>query len=284
VHPSWRFSFFAIGETFRPESAFVPFHGNAPRLSYVNLDDVVIGWSSSLLRDLVGFELHLCAVEMDMRPSWVEFSTILRGSPRLTSLTLSWSVLTEPFTDWQDEPIELPSLEYLALSNEDCTDVPSLFRLLSMPNLKKLSLHLRGREPDNSEFIRQLATPPRSVLSGLQHLKITNGPCDSSSINAMYEQLTNLESIYLDSISTDRLFLTTLIESFSGTLYCPNLTKITTRAIPGDEMRSFIAMRGMARIPVKRLAMNEHDALNEEDERWLRENVQSFGRFRWNPA
>jgi hypothetical protein len=98
----------------------------------------------------------------------------------------------------------------------------------------------------------------------------------------MYEQLANLKSIHLNYWLIPKSFFKTLTESFSGTLYCPNLTTIITSGIPGDEMRSFIAMRAMARIPIKRLVMNKRDALTEEDKGWLRENVQSFEGSGWD--
>jgi hypothetical protein len=111
----------------------------------------------------------------------VDFSRILRESPRLTKLTLDHSGPAKPFANWQDEPIELPSLEQLALANDDPTYVSSLFRLLYMPNLKNLSLHLF--DGDYSGFVRQLAMPPRSVLSRLQCLEIEELSCDWGSVH-----------------------------------------------------------------------------------------------------
>jgi hypothetical protein len=268
-------------EGYRPESPLVPFHGNAPRLSYVALQDVVIDWSSPLFHDLVKFELSNEARNMYMRPSWADFSRILRESPRLTNLTLAYSGPAGPPTDWQDELIELPSLENFSLMYYDSRWVSSLFRRLSMPNLKKLSLDFHGVEGDYSQFIHQLATPPRSVLSGLQHLRIKDLSCydDSSAINAMYEQLTNLKSINVNCSVIHKAFFTTLMEPFSGTLYCPNLTAIITSRIPGHQMRSFVEARAAAGIPIKRIVMTKADHVNEEDERWLRENVQTFQRY-----
>jgi hypothetical protein len=40
----------------------------------------------------------------------------------------------------------------------------------------------------------------------------------------------------------------------------------------------------MARIPIKRMVMDKGDALNEKEEGWLRENVQSFERLDWDMA
>jgi F-box-like len=259
----------------RRPTFFVPFRGNTPSLSLVSLVEVHVAWSSSLLRDLVEFEMARHA--MDVRPSWVDFSRILRDSPRLACLRLYGSGPAEPVTDWQDEPIELPLLESLSLTNDNPIHVSSLFRLLSMPNLKKLSLRV-GRV-DDPEFSRQLVRPPRSVLSTLQSLNIAALPSDSSTIDAMYEQLTNLESICLHCKYIQKYFFTALMESLSGAMYCPNLTTIITSGISGPEMRSFVAVRAMARIPVKRIVMREDEALSDEDERWLREHVHAFGRF-----
>jgi hypothetical protein len=218
---------------------------------------------------------------MNLRPSWSEFSRILKESPRLTNLELCCSGPAKPFTDWLNEPIELPSLETLSLTSFDPIYVSSLFRPLSMPNLTKLSLNLHGS--DCSEFIRQLTITPRSVLSRLQYLNIADLACDSSTINAMYDQLTNLKSLNLNCELIHKSMLTTLMESFSGTLYCPNLTTIITSGISGQQMKSFIAARAIARIPIERIAMTcDRDALDEEIERWLRENVQSFECFSTN--
>jgi hypothetical protein len=155
----------------------------------------------------------------------------------LTSLQLSYSGPAS--IHWQDEPIELPSLEKLELAYDDSFYVSTLFCLLSMPNLKGLYLDLQG---DYSEFTRQLAMPPRSVLPGLQHLRIIDlvRVGDLSTINAVYAQLVNLKSIYLECESESEgitgSFFTTFMKSFPGVLYCPNLTTIITSGISGEEM------------------------------------------------
>jgi hypothetical protein len=60
------------------QSSLVPFHGNAPRLSYVILTFVSISWSSPFLHDLV--KLELVGRKKDTRPSWVDLSRISPGT------------------------------------------------------------------------------------------------------------------------------------------------------------------------------------------------------------
>jgi hypothetical protein len=101
----------------------------------------------------------------------------------------------------------------------------------------------------------------------------------SSVINAMYEQRTNVKSIDLYGVMIDKSFLTALMEPFCGTLYCPNLTAITTAGIPGDEIVRSSAGDCWYPDQIKRVVMRQGDTLNEDDERSLRENVQSFERW-----
>jgi hypothetical protein len=217
-------------QDYRPDSPLVSFHGNAPRLENVILDDVVVDWS--LFHDLV--ELNLMAALGDVQAM---LGRLLRESPRLTDPSLKYSGPAEPFTDWQDDPIEQPSLETFSIMYYDSRYVSALFRRLSMPNLKKLSLELHGANADYSEFITASICSFRTPASQNQRLACGD---DLSAINVMHEQLTNFKSINLNCFEIDSLFFTTLMEPSFGTLYGPHLKAIIIAGIPGQLMRSFV--------------------------------------------
>lgn len=266
---------------------FLLFNGDAPNLQHVAFWGVPVLWSSPFLSGLK--DLELACHRNDIRPSWSEFAHILRASPDLTTLTLSQSGPSGEPGDWpsvNEDQVELPSLENLVLAFQPPEYISPLLRLISTPNL--ISLALDFDDADYSSFARQLASPvegkSKSLLAGLENLKIAGLPCDLKTMDLMYEELSNLRSINLNCSFLDNQFFyklsgpivstTTAVKSSTLTattrLYCPRLEAISTTGISGDTMRKFVEARRAAGHPIKRVYMGEDDEMDPKDEKWLK--------------
>jgi len=197
----------------------VLFSGNAPKLSHIALWGVHIAWSmdkNTFLTDLKDLELAYHAG--DVRPSWEEFERILLASPRLDTLTLCLSGPSGSPSDWHPKgTIDLLGLRNLVLAYHKPKYISLLLSLLNTPNVTSLALDFE--EEDFSSFVRQLATPQpgtnKSLLKGLEHLKISGLPCDHSVVDVMYAQLGNLRSINLTCTFLDEIFFVKLSQPIS---------------------------------------------------------------------
>lgn len=268
--------------------AFLPFHGNAPKLRNVALWGVHLDWerSLSMLCNLQDLELSYHA--KDARPSYATFVQMIALSPELRTLSLCLSGPQEHddlTNDWGTGLIEIPSLKDLVLCYHESRYAIAFAQKLSVPNLHSLTLDFDGE--DYSEFVKALTRPmpkcTRSILGGLEHLRISGLPCDDRTIDLMYEQLVGLKWINLNcSGEEERLFMR-LMESASSTAspkpYCPNLHMITTRGIDGPTMRAFVEARRAAGFPVKQIMMSEGDEIGLKDEKWLRAHVEELDFF-----
>jgi len=267
----------------------VLFSGNAPNLTHIALWGVHIAWSvteNTFLRNLKDLELAYHAE--DVRPSWEEFKQIMVGSPELDTLSLCLSGPSGQPSEWRLEtPIELVGLKNLTLAYHPPAYISALIKLLNMPNVTSLALDFES--DDFSAFAWQLATPrtgtTKSLLKGLEHLKISGLPCGQGTIDVMYEQLGNLRSINLkmNDDFLDEMFFLRLgkpIPSSSTTapaaFYCPNLDTLTTSGIDGRAMRLFVEARKKAGVPVKRVFMSEEDSVDISEEVWLRDQLETF--------
>jgi hypothetical protein len=267
----------------------VLFSGNAPKLTHIALWGVHIAWShakNTFLKNLKDLELAYHAE--DVRPSWEEFQHIIVSSPELDTLSLCASGPSGQPSEWHSEsPIELAGLKNLVLAFHTPAYISSLIKFLHMPNVTSLALDFEA--DDFSTFAKQLATPRpgtnKSLLKGLEHLKISGLPCGKGTVDVMYEQLGNLRSInlkmsedFVDGIFFEKLRVP--IASSSSTVpaafYCPNLDTLTTSGVDGMTMRVFIEARRKAGIPVKRVFMSEEDEVDINDEVWLRDQLETF--------
>lgn len=266
------------------KTAFLPFHGIAPKLIDVALWGVHIAWDESLsfltgLRD-VEFAYHA----KDVRPSYETFTKILNSSPDIRTLSLCLSGPGgNPDEDWSKDIIELPSLTDLVLCYHEPAYIGALMSILSTPNVHSLALDYD--DDDYTSFAQQLTRPmpgkSKSLLVGLEHLKISGLPCNNKTIDMVLEQLTNLKSFNLNcSGESEEPFFHRLIATTSGTkVYCPNLHTMTTTGIEGSRMRAFVEARKTAGVPLKKVFMSQEDEVNEKEEKWLRDNLEALEFF-----
>ena len=267
----------------------VLFSGQAPKLTHIALWGVHIAWSdtkNTFLRNLKDLELAYHAE--DVRPSWEDFRNILVASPGLDTLSLCLSGPNGMPSKWHSEGlIELAGLKNLVLAYHTPPYISSLIQHFHMPNVTSLSLDFES--DDFSAFAAQLATPrpgsTKSLLRGLEHLKISGLPCGQGTVDIMYEQLGNLRSInlkmnedYLDKVFFEKLGrpITSSSTTTPVAFYCPNLDTLTTSGISGLAMRIFVDGRERAGFPVKRVFMSEDDDVDINDEVWLRDRLETF--------
>jgi len=278
-------------EVFSPRelgTSFLIFNGEAPMLRNVSLWGVHLDWdrSVSLLSGLRDLELAYHA--KNVRPSWGTFTKMISSSPDIRTLTLCLSgpAQDEDDNDWGTEPFEIQSLTDLVLCYHEQNYAIGLVRKLSVPNLRSLTLDYD--DEDYSEFAQCLTLPmpgrKKSWLAGLENLKIAGLPCNDKTIDTIFEQLVGLKTLNLNcSRDDEEKFFVRLLKStgVSGgfKLYCPNLHTITTSGITGAHMKAFIFARKAARVPIKRVLMSEEDDVDEQQEQWLRANVEEFEFF-----
>lgn len=271
-------------DTFEPvalNTAFLIFNGIAPKLSDVALWGVHLDWEPSLsflsgLRDL-----ELAYHAKDVRPSFATFSKILAASPNLRTLSLCLSGPADHVDDdneWILEPLEIPSLKDLVLCYHDSKYITALVDILSTPNVHSLALDYD--EEDYTEFAQRLTKPVRgkskSILSGLEHLKISGLPCNERTVDMIFEQLAGLQTLNLNCSGDEEIFFDRLMKSKS---YCPNLHTITTTGIQGSKMKQFVEARKAAGVPVKKVFMSEEDEVDEKEEKWLRGHLDALEFF-----
>ena len=280
-------------EVFSPRelgTSFLIFNGEAPMLRNVSLWGVHLDWdrSVSLLSGLRDLELAYHA--KNVRPSWSTFAKMISSSPDIRTLTLCQSgpARDEDENDWGTEPFEIQSLTDLVLCYHEQTYAIGLIRKLSVPNLHSLTLDYD--DEDYSEFAQYLTLPmpgrKKSWLAGLENLKIAGLPCNDKTIDTIFEQLVGLKMLNLNcSRDDEEKYFIRLLDSTSGLgtagfkLYCPNLHTITTSGITGTQMKAFIAGRKAARAPIKKVLMSGRDEVDEQQEQWMRGNVEEFEFF-----
>ncbi|KAJ3910592.1 hypothetical protein F5879DRAFT_231559 [Lentinula edodes] len=269
---------------------FTIFGGVAPKLKSVALWGVHIDWDTSLsiLNDLRDLEIAYHAD--DVRPSFETFSDILTGSPELETLSLCVSGPAGTGLDWGIMPIHIPSVKSLTLCHHEPAYIEALLPLLHAPNVVELLLDYDSN--DFSDFALLLAKPlpgrTKSILAGLDHLKIGGLPSNKNARQLMLEQLVNLKSICINCVGDEEKFFERLMElkstpSESGTtqsvVFCPHLNTLMTTGVDGTAMRKFVETRKRGGAPLSKVSMSEEDNLDEKEEKWLRDHLQELDFF-----
>jgi hypothetical protein len=290
---------------------FKLFGGVAPRLKSVALWGVHVDWCQEWLScgsNLL--DLELAYHTDDVRPSWKQFTAILCGAPKLETLSLCSSGPLGGPHDWYPEGssggygddyagvIELRSLTHLVLAFHLPLYVSGLLRRLAFPALKSLTLDLD--DGDFTDLAVQLAGPvvtavsviskdgekKRSLLTGLDTLKISGFPCSDRSVELMYAELGNLKALNLTMTYLSPVFLQLLYHPCSVPgqrdvchVCLPSLTTLSTTDVPGHQMRELVQKRKEAGVPLKAVYMEENDEITDHDLQWLKDNVEEFDFF-----
>ncbi|EJF63414.1 hypothetical protein DICSQDRAFT_134848 [Dichomitus squalens LYAD-421 SS1] len=232
------------------EQPFVLFNGNAPRLTHVALWGVHLNWSKEGSPFLTGLtDLEFAYHARDVRPSYADFTRILRSSRDLRTLTLCMSCPAGVPADWREErepedamdvdtsaPLVLSRLEDLVLAYLEPPYVLALLTRLYLPALTSLALDLE--DDDFSDFLAYLASPrslpqppppplslcgpgvagsasprARSLLSNITSLKIASLRCNEAVVLEAYKQLDKVASLNLNMLYLDECWLELLLPS-----------------------------------------------------------------------
>ncbi|KAJ6584921.1 hypothetical protein B0H19DRAFT_1107195 [Mycena capillaripes] len=268
--------------TFQPAhlaTAFLPFHGVAPKVTHVAFWGVHIAWDESL-SFLQGLrEIELAYHTPDVRPSFETFRAIVDASPELGLLSLCFSGPTGDM-----EALEIPSLRTLVLCYLEQDFVKPFVAALRLPGLEELTLDLC--DEDYTEFAKQLAGPARgqtrSLLAGLTTMKIANLMCNETAADLVMAQLDGLKRLHIKSDEHELFFkrLRKMKEMKEKVpMYCPKLESLKIEGMEGSEVRMLVAARKAAGVPLNQVFIGNLDFVNNKDEAWLRANVETFDFF-----
>jgi hypothetical protein len=284
------------------KTSYLPFHGNAPLLESAIFWGVHIDWdnSSHFLQGLRAFELSYHS--KDVRPSYTTFTQIIKNSPELRSLSLALSGPFLPtgaqFDDedqWGPEPFEIPSVHHLTLQYDDPLSAGALIQHFYFPNLRSLALDFDSE--DYTSFVRKLLVPvkgrSKSILLGLENLKISGLPCDIATVEAMLKQLTNMKVFELNCFGSEELVIfRKLVDPMAGRkkqgetqinaaiaqtlpkIFCPLLETFTVTSVSESRIKSLVMARKMAGVPLKTLRLSYEDCISMGTKEWLKNHVE----------
>lgn len=298
---------------------FVPFQGKAPNLRSLSLWGIHFAWDEACLKENNAAttitsppsprttlfdsmeqltELELAYHVSDVRPSFAAFASILRRSPLLTKLALSASGPAGSPSDWFIpgtkvlQKIALPKLSELDLRFHEPDYAVGLVQALDMPSLRHLTIDFDST--DYTDFVRVLAgesisdrraqltgsRKQRSILSGLEFLKICSLPCDKRSRDLLLGELQNVKHLFLKCASEDVADIFTRLQnpnpsatssegSETPVMFCPLLRTLSTTEITGKEMIEVVRARAEAGVPLAKVCMCEVDIVTPKDSKWL---------------
>ncbi|KAF8840611.1 hypothetical protein BDN67DRAFT_968302 [Paxillus ammoniavirescens] len=286
---------------------FTLFGGSAPCLKNLALWGVHIDWSQSWLASASNLvTLNLEYHTEDVRPSWNAFATILRGAPALEKLSLrssgpsgdpaQWIIEPNPAHPGGDlnAPIQLLKLTDLELAFHSPTYASGLLRKLYIPALRSLALDFE--DGDYTEFVTRLAEPtatvgllpaneqPRSLLSGIETLKISGLPCSDQSVLTLYGELNildglNLSMDYLSDVFLDLLCMPPRTFTGHNFIWLPRLKTLFVSGTSGNKIREVVQNRKDAGVPLKSIYVEENCDVDDDDVEWIRDNVDMFEFF-----
>ena len=212
-------------------------------------------------------------------------------------------------------PLTLRRLHELMLAYLEPSVVMSLLPRLRLPALTSLTLDLE--DDDYSEVLAYLASTrslppppdagplllrgpgvaggvqPRSLLSNLTALKVSDLQCQDGLVLDAYRQLTRLSALNLNMLYLAEPWLELLFPQDAGTasvegtagvnmtteLLLPRLEHLTTTGVGGDRIRELVEAREARGAPLKMVQMNEDVEIDHEDELWLVEHLERFEFF-----
>ncbi|KAF8432676.1 hypothetical protein L210DRAFT_3557562, partial [Boletus edulis BED1] len=255
----------------------------------------LFGGSAPLLTRIVLYHPDL------LRPSWDEFTTILRNAPSLQKLNVrgsgpaqdspAWFIESSPPKDL-NVPIQLVRVTDLVFAFMYSLRATWFIQKFIFPALENMVLHFAGDE-DYTHVVQELARPAissspaqelRSLLSGLENLKIAGLPCRTECVQTLYGELQNLVLLDISMSRLDPLFLDILstpctLPGRSG-IWLPRLTTLYVSGTSGSALREVVSKRKEVGVPLDSLYVEEDCDMHDEDVAWLKENVEMFEFFK----
>ncbi|KAF8123284.1 hypothetical protein EV363DRAFT_1356762 [Boletus edulis] len=234
-------------------------------------------------------------------PSWAQFTTILRNAPTLRKLNVRGSgpahdrrasfMESSPPADL-NVPIQLVRVTDLVLAYTFSSRATWFIQRFIFPALENLVLHFGG-DVDYTQVVQELARPAisssptqelRSLLSGLENLKIAELSCRAECVQTLYGELQNLVSLdismsYLDPLFLDILSTSCTLPGRSG-IWLPRLTALYVSGTSGSALREVVSKRKEVGVLLGSLYVEEDCDMHDEDVAWLKDNVEMFEFFK----
>lgn len=296
-------------ETFSPakykEQDFVLFNNNVPKLKVVALWGVHLNWERTTF--LSGLhELELAYHALDIRPSYRDFLRILKESPQLNSLSLCQSGPAGMPVDWlesvrganAEQPADSASSELLTISKPSVENlvlaflppdyVLALLDRLLLPNITSLALDFE--QDEYRPVIERLCVPApgssKSLFAGIEALKLSGLPCSHApTLTQAASALQNVKQLSVNFNHVDYLWLDLVMAPekvpgvAAGTTFFPRLEAMSLTAVEGTTVRALVERRKEIGKPLKEVYLNKEDELYDEDEAWLKDNLEVFELF-----
>jgi hypothetical protein len=283
------------------------FGGSAPLLTRLVLWGVPVDWNQPWIASASNLtDLELAFHPEDVRPSWAQFTSILRGASALEKLSLRMSGPSGNPPEWHIEPtpesptdlnapVQLPQVTDFRLAFHSEARAIGLLHKFYLPALKNLVLDFD--DGDYTEFVHELVGPatslslpwareqPRSLLSNLESLKMTGLPCRPECVETLYGELQNLTSLNLSLSYLPEVFLRLLFPPCMATeryhihIWLPRLVTLYVSGTSSDVLRDMVEMRKDAGVPLNSLYVEESCDVEDEDVEWLKENLKTFEFF-----
>ena len=279
------------------------FGGSAPLLTTLILYGVHVDWNQPWIAAASNLTvLHLAFHPQAVRPSWTQFTAILRGASSLEKLSLCQSGPSGDPSEWFIEPIpggpadlnapvHLARVTDLVLGSHPQVHAIGLLRKLHLPALKNLVLTFENG--DYTDLVHELARPatslspsqeqPRSLLSRLENLHLANLPCSSECAETLYGELQNLTSLNIRFMNVPSEFLDILCTpcrlSGQGDVWLPRLQTLRVSETDGYTLEKVIKYRKDAGVPLSALYVEKWSEVYEEEAGRLKENVETFEFF-----
>lgn len=212
--------------------------------------------------------MELSFLKKAVWPTYAAFAEIIKNSPELRTLTLSFAgpvlphnVAFDPDEAWGPVPLAIPSLTKLVLRFCGQKYPMALVQHLDMPNVTHLVLDFNKK--DYSDFIQTLAKPVKgrdqSLLQQVSHLKMTGLSFDLTCVEVLLSQLISLKSLNLQpSGRIDEIICDALLDPIGPTsvdspeFFCPKLEEIAT-SLDDETAKALIIGRRNAGLPLKRI-------------------------------
>ncbi|KIJ05581.1 hypothetical protein PAXINDRAFT_21176, partial [Paxillus involutus ATCC 200175] len=188
----------------------------------------------------------------------------------------------------------LLKLTDLELAFHSPTYASGLLRKLYIPALRGLALDFEGA--DYTEFVTHLAAPtvtvdplpanekPRSLLSGIETLKLSGLPCSDESVLTLYGELNildglNLSMDYLPDVFLDLLCMPPRTFTGHNFIWLPRLKTLFVAGTSGNKIRELVQNRKDAGVPLKAIYVEEDCDVDDDDVDWIKDNVDMFEFF-----
>ncbi|KAF8424448.1 hypothetical protein L210DRAFT_3568080 [Boletus edulis BED1] len=275
------------------------FGGSAPLLTTIVLWGVHVDWDQPWISSASNLaDLELAFHSEDVRPSWAQISTILRSPSALQKLTLRKSGPSGDPAGWlavgcptnPSAPIQLPHVTDFGVIFHSQAHAIGLLRKFCLPALK--SLVLGFYDDDYTDLVHELAGPatslslaqePRSLLSGLESLKIAGLPCRTECVETLYSELRNLTSLNISLVFLDQLFLDILSTPCTlperGDIWLPRLVTLRVSGAFVSTLRDLVSTRRELGVPLSSLYVEKRCYVLDEDAEWFKENLETFELF-----